>query len=213
MPASAGRSRARLGGRSPFPIAGMFEYRPALGPVPLRDEPVAEAVTGGWLRLREPRAPDAPLLAQYLDAWWPAAFVRIARPAAVPTIDLTIHFRAPSAAAALDPAEPVHGPLHVADREGRLRRGGWRGVDLKGCCSRPRASSRWRASWHDHRIPRLGSNVGERRARLQATDGRRCGEHGVTVLAASKRLRDRSGRRGARPARLPQRRACAWRRR
>ncbi len=90
-----------------FPIASMFDYRPALGPVPLRDEPVAEAITGGWLRLKEPRAPDAPLLAQYLDAWWPASFVRVARPAAVPTIDLTIHFRAPSVAAALDPAAPV----------------------------------------------------------------------------------------------------------
>lgn len=90
-----------------FPIARMFEYRPALGPIPLRDRPVAEAVTGGWLRLREPRSPDAGLLTQYVDAWWPAAFVRVARPAAVPTIDLTVHFRAPEAAAALDPAAPV----------------------------------------------------------------------------------------------------------
>jgi acyl-CoA thioesterase len=90
-----------------FPIAGMFDYRPALGPVPLRDAPAPEAVTGGWLRLKEPRAPDAQLLAQYVDAWWPAAFVRVSRPAAVPTIDLTVHFRAPTLAAALDPAAPV----------------------------------------------------------------------------------------------------------
>jgi acyl-CoA thioesterase len=90
-----------------FPIASRFEYRPAIGPIPLRDRPVAEAITGGWLRLREPRAPDAPLLAQYLDAWWPASFVRVDRPAAVPTIDLTVHFRAPAVAAALDPEAPV----------------------------------------------------------------------------------------------------------
>jgi acyl-CoA thioesterase len=90
-----------------FPIAGHFEYRPALGPVPLRDEPADEAVTGGWLRLREPRTPDAQLLAQYIDAWWPASFVRVRVPAAVPTIDLTIHFRAPAAAAATDPDAPL----------------------------------------------------------------------------------------------------------
>ena len=90
-----------------FPIASMFDYRPAIGPVPLRDAPAPEAVTGGWLRLKEPRAPDAQLLAQYVDAWWPASFVRVAQPAAVPTIDLTVHFRAPSVAAALDPAAPV----------------------------------------------------------------------------------------------------------
>jgi len=90
-----------------FPIAGMFDYRPAIGPVPLRDRPAPEAVTGGWLRLKEPRVPDAQLLAQYVDAWWPASFVRVARPAAVPTIDLTVHFHAPTAAAALDPAAPV----------------------------------------------------------------------------------------------------------
>jgi len=90
-----------------FPIAGMFEYRPAIGPVPVRDRPVEEAVTGGWLRLREPRAPDAQLLAQYADAWWPASFVRVDVPAAVPTIDLTVHFRAPAVAAALDPEAPV----------------------------------------------------------------------------------------------------------
>jgi acyl-CoA thioesterase len=90
-----------------FPIAGMFDYRPAIGPVPLRDRPAPEAVTGGWLRLKQPRAPDAQLLAQYVDAWWPASFVRVARPAAVPTIDLTVHFRAPALGAALDPTAPV----------------------------------------------------------------------------------------------------------
>jgi acyl-CoA thioesterase len=90
-----------------FPIAQQFEYRPALGPVPLRDAPADVAVTGGWLRLRDGRPPDAPLLALYLDAWWPASFVRVSRPAAVPTIDLTVHFRAPAVAAALDPRAPL----------------------------------------------------------------------------------------------------------
>jgi acyl-CoA thioesterase len=90
-----------------FPIARQFDYRPAIGPVPLRDRPVDEAVTGGWLRLREPRALDGPLIAQYLDAWWPASFVRVEVPAAVPTIDYTVHFRAPAVAAAVDPAAAV----------------------------------------------------------------------------------------------------------
>jgi acyl-CoA thioesterase len=41
------------------------------------------------------------------DAWWPAPWVRLREPVAAPTIDLTVHFRAPRAAAALPAGEPV----------------------------------------------------------------------------------------------------------
>ena len=50
----------------------------------------------------------------------------------------------------------------------------------------------------------LGSNVGDRRANLQAAVDALPG-HGVDVLAVVLGLRDRAGRRAARPARLLQR--------
>ncbi len=75
------------------PIAAFFEFRPVFGALPFSGAP--EATTGGWLRLREERALDAPLLAVSTDAWWPVPFLRLPQPLPAPTIDLTIHFRAP----------------------------------------------------------------------------------------------------------------------
>jgi acyl-CoA thioesterase len=49
----------------------------------------------GWIRTAEPQPIDAPLVAALTDAWLPAAFIRVAEPVIVPTLDLTIHFRAP----------------------------------------------------------------------------------------------------------------------
>ena len=60
-----------------------------------------EAFSGGapysgvWIRAREPRLLDAPLAAAILDAWFPAPFIRLERPVPAPTIDYTVHFRAP----------------------------------------------------------------------------------------------------------------------
>jgi acyl-CoA thioesterase len=76
-----------------FPFMGFLEHRPALGATPFTSS-TEEAVTGGWLALREPAPLDAPTLALYADAWWPASFARMDRPSAAPTIDLTLHFRA-----------------------------------------------------------------------------------------------------------------------
>jgi acyl-CoA thioesterase len=90
-----------------FPIVEFFELRPSLGPLPFVQPPAQEAVTGGWIRLREERPLDAPALALYADAWWPAIFVRKPLPVGVPTVDLTIHFRAPEVLAALEPGSPV----------------------------------------------------------------------------------------------------------
>ena len=51
--------------------------------------------TIGWMRTAEPHPLDAPLVAALTDAWLPAAFSRWKEPLIVPTLDLTIHFRAP----------------------------------------------------------------------------------------------------------------------
>jgi acyl-CoA thioesterase len=48
----------------------------------------------GWIGLAEPRPIDALSLAFFSDALIPAPFMRMHEPAAVPTIDLTVHFRA-----------------------------------------------------------------------------------------------------------------------
>jgi acyl-CoA thioesterase len=83
------------------PMVHKFEVRPAIGPRPFSG--ADEAVTGGWIRLAEAHPVDAPALAMYADAWLPAPFTRIAEPVAAPTIDLTVHFRAPAVAATLAP--------------------------------------------------------------------------------------------------------------
>ena len=87
------------------PIAHRFEIRPAVGGLAFTGGP--EALTGGWIRLREPRPLDGPLLAMYSDAWMPASFTRLTEIAPAPTIDLTIHFRNPEAAARVGADESV----------------------------------------------------------------------------------------------------------
>jgi acyl-CoA thioesterase len=79
-----------------IPIHERFEQRWAIGSPPFSGGDIA--LSGGWIRLAEAegrRTLDAPLAAAFSDAWPPAVFGRLTeRPAgAVPTIDLTIHFR------------------------------------------------------------------------------------------------------------------------
>jgi acyl-CoA thioesterase len=50
---------------------------------------------GGWLGLHEERPLDAAALTLLADAWFPAPWPRLRALAGAPTIDLTIHFRAP----------------------------------------------------------------------------------------------------------------------
>ena len=58
-----------------------------------------------WMGLAEPRPIDALSLAFFSDALIPAPYMRLPEPAAVPTVDLTVHFRAmPREADALVPA-------------------------------------------------------------------------------------------------------------
>lgn len=83
------------------PMTRQFEIRYALGSPPFTQ--AEEALTGGWIRLREPHPVDAALLALYVDAWVPVAWSRLDAFVPSPTVDLTIHFRAPEVALTLDP--------------------------------------------------------------------------------------------------------------
>jgi acyl-CoA thioesterase len=79
-----------------------YSVRPALGDAAFSG---GKPRTGAWIRAREPRLLDAPLAAAILDAWFPAPFVRLARPALAPTIDYTVHFRTPLPPPEAEPAD------------------------------------------------------------------------------------------------------------
>ena len=76
-------------------IAHRWDTRWAIGHPPIPGAPRgARAVAGGWIRLPEHRPVDALVAAAITDAWVPPTFSRIEEPVIVPTVDLTIHFRA-----------------------------------------------------------------------------------------------------------------------
>jgi acyl-CoA thioesterase len=79
--------------RPTVPMAERYETRHAVGSPPFAAGGTAH--TGGWIRLAEPEPLSSPLVAAYADGWIPALFSRFTEPVAVPTIDLTIHFRRP----------------------------------------------------------------------------------------------------------------------
>jgi acyl-CoA thioesterase len=60
----------------------------------------------GWLGLAEPRPIDALSLAFFSDALIPAPFMQLSEPAAVPTVDLTVHFRTRTPRPAAGRSEP-----------------------------------------------------------------------------------------------------------
>jgi acyl-CoA thioesterase len=91
---------AAPGGEGIPPIFERLETRPALGGAMFAGGD--EARTGGWMAFRAPRVVDAPALATFVDAWWPAPFTRLTVPIAAPTVELTVHFRA---------QRPVDGPV------------------------------------------------------------------------------------------------------
>lgn len=94
-----------------------YSVRPALGD---------EAFSGGapysgvWVRAREPRPLDAALAAAILDAWFPAPFIKLDGPVPAPTIDYTVHFRAPLP----EPGACAEDPYLAIFRSG-LARGGF----------------------------------------------------------------------------------------
>ena len=61
----------------------------------------------GWLRTREPRRLDGPLVAAMTDAWVPAAFVATEGLGFAPTLDLTVHVRRPLPPAGMAASDPV----------------------------------------------------------------------------------------------------------
>lgn len=77
------------------PMRGHYDLRWVLGELPFSAQRSddARASTGGWLRPAEQEPIDEVVLAAMTDAWMPPIFCRVAEPLAVPTIDLTIHFR------------------------------------------------------------------------------------------------------------------------
>ena len=76
------------------PFAQNFDFRAAIGGRPFSG--ADEAVTGGWLRPTDgPDELDAPLTVALCDSWFPAVFTAVEAPLAVPTLDLTVHLRAP----------------------------------------------------------------------------------------------------------------------
>jgi acyl-CoA thioesterase len=75
------------------PFLSHFDMRWAVGDPPFSGS--EHALVGGWIRMREAQDADHVLVATYMDAWAPAVFPAMTRPIAAPTIDLTIHFRAP----------------------------------------------------------------------------------------------------------------------
>ena len=79
------------------PFVQFFDFRPVAGDRWFTGLP--DAVSGGWMRLNEDHELDAPLVAALADAWPPAIFPAATEPVAAPTIELTVHFRAPLPAA------------------------------------------------------------------------------------------------------------------
>lgn len=82
-----------------------FDARPAIGDWPFSE--AKRAFSGGWIRFAEPRPVDDLAVAAFADAWMPSVFVRLDRPMAVPTVDLTVHFRTALPPAGGDPEDYV----------------------------------------------------------------------------------------------------------
>ncbi len=96
------------------PLFGQLEIRPAFGsPIFSGAE---DAVTGGWLNLRDDDAPlDAARLCALCDLWWPAIFGWLTSPDAAPTLQLVIYLRS---------TEPdVHGPVLARFETRRVQEG------------------------------------------------------------------------------------------
>jgi acyl-CoA thioesterase len=97
------------------PFAHQWEMRYAIGTMPFAGSD-GSTLTGGWIKPLDPHPIDGALVAQITDAWLPAVFLRLRGPNAVPTIDLTIHFRADL---------PLPADYMLVTFESRLSQGGF----------------------------------------------------------------------------------------
>ncbi len=104
---------AERGATDPSPpgpaLAGRLVMEPRFGARPFVGAEASES--GGWIKTRLPAELDPELLCLYCDAWWPAVFSHLTRPIMVPTLELTIHFRAP-----IEPTPNPHVLPHVLCR-------------------------------------------------------------------------------------------------
>ena len=91
--AAADESQERLPPRDPPPFMSRLTMQPRFGEAPYT--PAEHAEVGGGLGLAEERPLDALAVALLADAWFPAPWPRLRELAPAPTIDLTVHFRAP----------------------------------------------------------------------------------------------------------------------
>ena len=80
-------------GRAAPAFTGRLSMQRRFGDPPFSGSERSEV--GGWIGLVERRPVDAPAVAVLADAWFPAPWPRLAELAPAPTIDLTVHFRAP----------------------------------------------------------------------------------------------------------------------
>jgi len=76
-----------------IPMRSRYDMRWGFGDVPFAGEPGAVADSGGWLRLQQAQPVDEMVLVAMSDAWMPPVFSRSTVQIAVPTVDLTVHFR------------------------------------------------------------------------------------------------------------------------
>jgi acyl-CoA thioesterase len=90
-----GRTSERKGlpDAGPAPFVGRMVFQHRFGAELFSGADRAEV--GGWLGLREERPLDAAAVCVLADAWFPAPWPRLRALAGAPTIELTIHFRAP----------------------------------------------------------------------------------------------------------------------
>ena len=93
-PPGSERRSSRLVREHGPPFTHKLIMQPRVGAIPFMgsDSPME---IGGWTGFAEPRPIDALSLALFCDAWIPPAFIAMREPAVAPTVDLTIHFRAP----------------------------------------------------------------------------------------------------------------------
>ena len=75
------------------PFTGRVTMETRFGAPPFSGADRSEV--GGWMGLREERPVDALTVALLADAWFPAPWPRLRKLAPAPTIELTVHFRAP----------------------------------------------------------------------------------------------------------------------
>lgn len=95
------------------PFTRRMDMQPRFGAEPLSGSDSTEV--GGWIGFRDGREIDGPALCVLADGWFPAIWPRLTALHPAPTIDLTVHVRAPL---------PVAGPL-LARFTAKLARDGY----------------------------------------------------------------------------------------